>query len=144
MSQTPIPPELRAEVALQSHYCCCYCYSQEDVAGIRFTVDHIIPESLGGETVVENLCLACWDCNLFKHNRIVGKDPETGEEVALFHPRQQKWDEHFRWERDGLFLVGLTSTGRTTVAVLRLNRPLLLRGRERWIAVGWHPPTLDR
>lgn len=74
MSQTYLSPSLRAQVAAQSHNCCCYCLCQEDVAGVRFTIDHIIPESLGGETVAENLCLACWDCNLVKQNRIVGTD----------------------------------------------------------------------
>jgi 5-methylcytosine-specific restriction endonuclease McrA len=143
MSQAYISPVLRAQVATQSRNCCCYCLCQENVAGMRFTLDHIIPESLGGETVAENLCLACWDCNLLKHNRIVGIDPETDELVSLFHPWQQSWQEHFRWEMDGLFLVGLTPTGRATIHTLRLNRPLLLRGRERWIAVGWHPPEFE-
>jgi hypothetical protein len=109
---------------------------------MRFTVDHIIPESLGGETVAENLCLACWDCNLLKQNRIMGTDPRTDEAAPLYHPWQQKWNEHFRWETEGLFLVGLTPTGRATVNTLRLNRSLLLRARERWIAAGWHPPEL--
>lgn len=143
MSQTLIPPALRAEVAGQFHNCCCYCLSQEAVTGMQFTIDHIIPESLGGETVAENLCLACWDCNLLKHSRIAGADPETGEQAPFFHPRQQRWNEHFRWEKDGLIMVGLTPTGRATIDGLRLNRPLLLRGRERWIAVGWHPPKFD-
>lgn len=143
MSQTTISLALRAEVAARSRNCCCYCLCQEDVTGMRFTVDHIIPESLGGETATDNLCLACWDCNLLKSNRIVGIDTETGEQVPLFHPWRQKWDEHFRWAKKGLIIVGLTPTGRATAELLRLNRPLLLQGRERWIAAGWHPPRLD-
>ena len=73
----------------------------------------------------------------------MGIDEKAGEEESLFNPRQQKWDEHFRWERDGLLIAGQTPTGRATVTALRLNRPMLLRGRERWIAAGWHPPELD-
>jgi hypothetical protein len=144
MSQAHLLPTLRAQVAARSQHCCCYCLCQEDVTGMRFTVDHIIPESLGGETVAENLCLACWDCNLLKQNRIVGADPKTDEPAPLYHPWQQEWNEHFRWEREGLLLLGLTPTGRATVNMLRLNRPLLLRARERWIAAGWHPPEFTR
>ena len=132
--------ELRHAVRQQFQNRCAYCLSQQDISGIQFTIDHIIPESLGGETEVENLCLACWDCNLAKQNRISAVDPETDEPVPLFHPNQQKWTEHFHWDANGLMVVGLTSTGRATIDLLRLNRPILLRARERWIKVGWHPP----
>ena len=40
--------------------------------------------------------------------------------TPLFHPRQQLWDEHFRWE--GIHIVGLTEVGRTTIRVLCMNR----------------------
>lgn len=141
MSKKKIPPKLRQQVAEQSKNRCDYCLSQEGVAGVKYTVDHIIPEALGGETVLENLCLCCWDCNLIKQNRIVGIDPETDQETPLFHPVQDKWIEHFRWEANGLYLVGSTPTGRATINALRLNRPVLLKGRQRWINAGWHPPS---
>lgn len=141
MSLTPIPAQLRHEVAKKCQNRCAYCLSQQDISGIQFTIDHIIPESLGGETEVGNLCLACWDCNLVKQNRISAVDPETDVPVSLFHPNQQKWAEHFQWQANGLIVVGLISTGRATIESLRLNRPILLRARERWIKVGWHPPV---
>jgi 5-methylcytosine-specific restriction endonuclease McrA len=140
MSFASISPKHRLEVTEKSQNCCAYCLSQQEISGIKFTIDHIIPESLGGETELENLCLACWDCNLYKQNRISAVDLETDEQVPLFHPNQQNWAEHFQWEANGLILVGKTATGRATVALLRLNRPILLRARERWIKVGWHPP----
>lgn len=34
------------------------------------TVDHIIPQSLGGSNVSSNLTLACYDCNQKKGNDI--------------------------------------------------------------------------
>ena len=37
-------------------------------------------------------------------------------------------------------IVGLTSTGRATVVALNLNRPSLVKARQAWVAVGWHPP----
>jgi hypothetical protein len=49
-------------------------------------------------------------------------DPETNEPVALFHPREQKWEEHFAWSRDSSgVLSGKTPCGRATIARLRLN-----------------------
>jgi len=140
MSRTPISSELRELIATRARYCCCYCLTQEEVVGMRFTVDHIIAESLGGQTVTENLCLACWDCNLLKNKRIAALDPDTGNMVALFHPNQQRWLEHFAWLEQGATVIGITPSGRVTIEALRLNRPLLVQTRKRWIQAGWHPP----
>ena len=140
MSLTSVSAHLRHQVAEKSQNRCAYCLSQQDISGIQFRIDHIIPESLAGKTEVENLCLACWDCNLAKQNRISAIDPETDEYVPLFHPNQQEWSEHFQWEANGLIVIGKTAVGRATVESLRLNRAILLRARERWIKVGWHPP----
>jgi len=140
MSQAPISPELRERIAVRARHCCCYCLTQEEIVGMRFTVDHIIAESLGGQTVVENLCLACWDCNLIKNKRIAALDSDTGSMVALFHPNQQRWQEHFAWLEKGVSIVGLSPTGRVTIEALRLNRPILIQARKRWIQAGWHPP----
>lgn len=35
---------------------------------------------------------------------------------------------------------GLTPTGRATVVALHLNRATLVRARQAWSHVGWHPP----
>jgi hypothetical protein len=40
---------------------------------------------------------------------------------GLFHPRRDRWQDHFRWS--GLILSGLTPVGRTTIEVLRINDP---------------------
>jgi hypothetical protein len=61
--------------------------------------------------------------------------------AALFNPRQQSWAEHFAWSKDSILVVGITPTGRATVAALHLNRPLLVKARRRWVAAGWHPPA---
>jgi hypothetical protein len=39
------------------------------------TVDHLIPESRGGATAFDNLCLACRRCNEFKGSTVSAKDP---------------------------------------------------------------------
>ncbi|MBW4435195.1 MAG: HNH endonuclease [Pelatocladus maniniholoensis HA4357-MV3] len=43
----------------------------------RFTVDHLIPRSLGGTDEVDNLALACRRCNERRYNFVAGVDPET-------------------------------------------------------------------
>ena len=46
-------------------------------------------------------------------------NPLTDAVTPLFHPRQQRWDDHFRWE--GIHIVGQTEVGRTTIRVLSMN-----------------------
>jgi len=140
MSRTYIPKWLRDRVAVQARYRCGYCQSAEAIVGAPMEIDHIIPESLGGLTQEENLWLACSLCNDHKADRVTALDPVTGEIVRLFDPRHQIWSEHFRWTEVGDRVVGLTPTGRATVAALNLNRPSLVRARQLWAAVGWHPP----
>jgi len=140
MSRAYISPALRQAVAERAGYRCCYCQTAESITGSLFTVDHIIPESLGGRTILDNLCLACWTCNLLKHDRIIASDPETGAAVRLFNPSRQFWTEHFAWQMGGLLVVGLTPAGRATVNALRLNRPELVEARRLWIMAGSHPP----
>lgn len=142
MSQLSIPSALRAAVADRFHHRCCYCLTSERIAGAELTIDHIVPQALGGISTEENLCLACWRCNLLKRDRIAAIDPDTGVAVRLFNPRVQNWLDHFTWADGGLTIVGLTPTGRATVIALRLNRVTLVNARRLWIEAGWHPPTV--
>lgn len=140
MSRPCISPQLRQVVAARSDYRCAYCLTDEQIVGGFFTIDHIIPLSLGGITTPENLCLACWDCNLIKSARIAALDPNTGLMTPLFHPYKQDWDDHFVWQAEGLLILGSTPVGRATVNSLKLNRPPLVKARHYWIRAGWHPP----
>lgn len=133
--------KLRALVALEARHRCGYCLSAEAVVGLAMELDHLIPQALGGPTEEANLWLACSACNAFKGQRISALDPESGETVRLFNPREQSWDEHFFWVDSGARIVGRTAVGRATLQALRLNRPLLVRARQAWIQAGWHPPA---
>ena len=82
-------------------------------------VEHIIPRQHGGTDDLENLALACIDCNLHKGPNLTGIDPESNSVTTLFHPRRDRWDENFSWR--GLYLVGRTAVGRVTVRVLKMN-----------------------
>jgi hypothetical protein len=131
---------LRAQISDADRRRCCYCQTSEANSGLSMTHDHIRPRSLGGDNSFENVCLACHRCNEAKSDRLNATDPLSGEEVPLFHPRQQFWPEHFRWSADGTRIEGLTVVGRSTVEVLRMNHPVIVAARARWVISGWHPP----
>ena len=78
--------------------CCAYCLTPEWIIGTAFTIDHIIPEALGGKTVLENLCLACFPCNLIKGTQTTAIDLQTEQHIPLFHPYQERWSDHFSWQ----------------------------------------------
>jgi hypothetical protein len=113
--------------AVQGEYC-EYCQRrQSDSPLIPLQIEHIIARKHGGPDSLDNLALACADCNLHKGSDLAGIDPRSDQLTPLYHPRRDTWREHFAWE--GVRIVGLTAIGRTTVRVLDLNAPARLRVR---------------
>jgi hypothetical protein len=103
-------------------------------------VEHVVPFQAGGGDELENLAFACQGCNNHKYTKTEGLDPVTGEMVSLFHPRLQRWRDHFIWGHDFTQILGLTPTGRVTVETLRLNREGLVNLRQVLFESGEHPP----
>lgn len=135
-----VPGWLREQVLASARGLCAYCRSAQELMGVTFELDHIIPESAGGSTSLENLCLSCPTCNRFKAGRLTALDPATGAAVSLFHPGHQNWDDHFEWSGDGRRIQGRTPVGRATIEALQMNRALMVRLRGYWVALGLHPP----
>ena len=77
------------------------------------------PGFMAARTILDNLALACIDCNLHKGTNLTGIDPESRQVTELFHPRRHRWEDHFEWR--GIYLTGKTAIGRTTVRVLKMN-----------------------
>lgn len=100
---------------------CEYCRAPAAAFNFSFEVEHILPVSLGGSDAPDNLALACRSCNAFKSARQTGTDPQTGQTVPLFHPRQQTWSDHFQYVPQEYLLTGLTPVGRATISVMQLN-----------------------
>lgn len=123
-----IPAKERRHVIHRAENRCEYCGLSQAGQEAAFHVDHVVPVTSGGATTLDNFALACVSCSLRKGARQKALDPDTGEEVALFNPRREVWRQHFCW--DGLSVVGLTPTGRATVAALSMNRPLALAIRR--------------
>jgi hypothetical protein len=136
-----ISVELQRQIRSHFANCCAYCRTAESLTVTTFEFEHIVPLARGGETIFENLCLACSSCNRHKAVRQTATDPTTQTEVPLFHPQQQSWADHFEWNEEAIEIIGLTPTGRATVDVLKMNRPQLLRVPQLWVKMGEHPPT---
>lgn len=117
--------------------CCEYCQTSEENSGQTMQVDHIDPKR--GDAL-ENLCLACWNCNNHKHEATQVTDPQTGDPAPLFNPRMHVWKEHFEWVDGATWIRGLTAVGRATVTRLKMNRPAIVVARQRWAEGGYHPP----
>jgi len=66
-------------------------------------------------------------------------DPLTGDDVALFNPRRQIWQEHFRWANDQQTIIGLILIGRVIVEALHMNSELRSEARRLWFASGLLP-----
>jgi hypothetical protein len=135
---TTIPASLRRFVIQRANNRCEYCGISQVGQVATFHIDHIVPAVADGETVAENLALACVSCSLRKGARQDLEDFETGEVVSIFNPRQQVWKENFAW--NGVQVVGLTATGRATVQALDLNRSTMLAIRAEEELLGRHPP----
>lgn len=135
------PGEWRGVVERLARSCCEYCrypqkYSPED----RLSLEHILPRSRGGVTELSNLALCCQGCNNHKYNHISAIDPDTNQSEPLFHPRTQRWDDHFQWSQDLLIIEGKTPTGRATIVRLQVNRAGPVNLRRKLIEYGEHPP----
>jgi len=133
-----IPEFLRSEVKARAGNRCKYCGLCQEGQEATFHVDHIHPVSLGGETSLENLALACVSCSLRKGARHEFRDPETGLQVPLYHPRSAPWNLHYRWI--GAELVGVSATGRATISALGINRLIAINIRQQEQRLGRHPP----
>lgn len=140
MSEKRVTAQQRHTVVERARGCCEYCYSQVRFAMQSFSVEHVVPRSRGGKATLDNLALACQGCNNHKYTKIDGRDPVTGDIVLLYHPRRQRWRDHFAWNEDFTLIIGLTPTGRATVETLWLNREGLVNLRQILYAMGEHPP----
>lgn len=115
-----ITSQIRAQVRERAQNACEYCHLHQDDSPLAtLHIEHIIPKIHGGSDDIDNLALACIDCNLHKGTNLTGMDPETNTLTELFHPRRQEWNEHFEWK--GIYLAGKTAAGRTTIRVLNIN-----------------------
>jgi hypothetical protein len=141
MPEQRVTAEQKQAVLERARGCCEYCKSQGRFATQSFSIEHIIPRHAGGETTLDNLALACQGCNNHKYTKTEARAPVSDNLVPLYHPRQQRWHDHFAWSDDFTLVIGLTPTGRATIQALHLNREELVNLRRVLYAMGEHPPA---
>ena len=133
-----LSPELRQRVLTRAENCCEYCLVDQAHAPDKLEVDHLISRKHGGQSVTENLALACLRCNRSKGSDLTAIDPKTQQVVPLFNPRVQLWPDHFGLA--GAVIVGLTPTGRATAALLKFNLVARVDSRRLLMQAGLYPP----
>ncbi len=111
-----------------------YCRLPEAHNPNRSHVDHIVSRKRGRGSGIANFAYCCPACNLHKGTDIAGYDRTTRQVVRLFHPRADRWHDHFRLSA-GL-IVARTPVGRVTVRLLKPNAPHLLALRAALIDAG--------
>lgn len=134
-----LPQALQEALERRAGGRCEYCLMHQSLQGATFHVEHVIPAHRGGLGDLQNLAWACPGCNLHKSDRVEAADPQTGQLVALFNPRTERWPDHFDW--NGYETVGVTAIGRATILALQLNAPrrLLIRQAEELFSL--FPPV---
>lgn len=140
MSRIYISKATKRFIRTRACGCCEYCQSLEAFSTHSFSIEHLIPISLGGDNGLNNLALSCQGCNGHKYNKIAVFDRATKSEVPLFNPRKERWIKHFRWNGDFTLILPVTAIGRITIHTLKLNRPNLLNLRKAVFLMGEHPP----
>jgi len=88
-----------------------------------------LPTAKDGTDDEENLWLSCRLCNGYKGVQTEAIDPQTGKNAALFNPRTQSWNKHFKWNIEEI--IGKTACGRGTVQALKLNNEIILPVRKK-------------
>ena len=138
MSRQRISAALRAAVRTRAHECCEYCRVAELAVFFGHEPDHVIAEQHGGATTLENLALACVQCNRFKGPNIASLDPESGLIVPIFNPRTDTWSDHFHLECGRI--IPQTPIGRATAQLLKFNdRDREELRRKLWLAAQTQP-----
>lgn len=139
-----IGSSLRSAIYKRDNYQCVYCGFVEDVrplvgrhSSASLSLDHVVPESRGGVTSVENLVTCCTVCNQEKGN----KTPQEAGMIARFVtkkcdievtnvlPREEKRIYTDRYTEIGQIHTTLASEG--------LNERWLMRGEDRKTMAAW-------
>lgn len=131
----------RARVVARARQACEYCLLPQSAYDLTFNIDHVVARQHRGRDDESNLALACPRCNRKKGTKLSAVDPQSRDPVALYHPRRDKWADHFRLI--GATITGITPVGRATVLLLDMNAPDRISLRTSLIAAGEFQPRTD-
>jgi 5-methylcytosine-specific restriction endonuclease McrA len=134
-----ISEKLKNKIRQQAKNRCGYCLLPQSLNPTILEIEHLLATANSGTDAEENLWLACRLCNGYKGVQTTAIDPQTNQSIALFNPRTQDWNKHFKWNEEKI--IGKTACGRATIQALKLNNEIILPVRKKWILAGWFPPT---
>jgi hypothetical protein len=132
-----LPESVRQEVIRRAQNRCEYCLYPEGRSAFAHQVDHIVSRKHGGSSTLDNLAYCCVFCNRYKGADVAAINPQTGEAVRFFHPRLQRWPDHFRIR--GAIIEPLTREGEATARLLRFNHGERIVERAMLQSAGWYP-----
>lgn len=97
---------MRFEVLRRDNHTCRYC--GRGAPEVKLTIDHVVPEALGGQDVPENLVAACEDCNSGKTSIAPGSPlvDDVRQEAIRWSAALQEAARLRRSERFKLLAVG--------------------------------------
>ena len=133
----PVSVRLRRLIIQRAHGICEYCLIHQADACFSFHIDHIVSRKQRGPTTSANLALSCLRCNVAKGTdpgAFIGRPPRL---VRLYHPRQDRWDQHFRLA--AARIAPLSDEGEATVLLFELNASDRLLLRKALIKAGRYP-----
>lgn len=94
-------------------------------------------ESMGGNTELANLALACPECNHQKGTDIGSRKSPKGKFIRLFNPRTDIWHNHF--ELNWAIIRPKTAIGEITVKMLGFNDEFRIVFRKYLMLLGVYP-----
>lgn len=113
---------------------CEYCRLPQSAAPfLTFHIEHVQAQQHVLDDSLDNLALACPDCNRHKGPNLTTLS-EDRTIVCLFHPRLHLWCEHFQFQ--GPLILGKSEIGTATVRLLQMNGSERVMLRAKLISLG--------
>ncbi|MDX2280114.1 MAG: HNH endonuclease signature motif containing protein [Saprospiraceae bacterium] len=116
-----ISVSVRQLVADRASNRCEYCKVHQQDTFFAFQIDHVVSLKHGGNNEIENLALACPQCNSYKGSDLATFVGAYHNIVPIFNPRFHAWGEHFEYS-EGVVLAR-TLIGEATIKLLQFNGP---------------------
>ena len=85
MPNSNLSAKIKKQVAKRANHLCEYCLANSEYAYHTFPVDHIIPTSIDGTNILDNLANSCQFCNGSKSNKTHCLDPITGKNTRFYN-----------------------------------------------------------
>ncbi|HEY0461112.1 MAG TPA: HNH endonuclease signature motif containing protein [Pyrinomonadaceae bacterium] len=130
-----ISENLRSEVELRANGFCEYCRIAIEDTYFGGEIDHIVSLKHRGQTILENLALACQPCNRSKGSDLGSISQTSGLLVRFYHPRTDIWHENFRVNADAE-IEFLTEIGEVTAFIFGFNEPERIEERRGLLEIG--------